>query len=887
MAKAKAAKAKAAKAKKVDDRPRRNNQQCERCTLHSRSATVCCESVGHSDASIFLVGEALGKHEEELGRPFVGDAGFKLNFLLSKAGLKRKSLRLGNAARCRPPANRVPNKKELTACWPYLLHDILSGKPKVIVALGATAIKMLMQGQRNVSKTRGFPEQVTFRWESSKGKVYEHTCWVMPTSHPAACLHDWRNDDLVVRDLQIAKLLAAGKQPMKWPDTKVTVIKKFPEVIRFLRHLKRIGKFVIDLETTGLDPHTSKILCVGICYKAGHATVLPLLQQGGKPFWKPHEFNAIVEEFTELLETAILYGQNLKFDIKHLRKLTGLINFRVGFDTMAAHHCVDENKPHNLTFLTQWYLGWLKYDVLMAPYHGRTDGYASVPDGLLHKYCGYDVDGTWQVRRKLIPLLKRDKLIRPFRIELGLINVLADVEYRGVRADVKKIDKLAKEYRRDVEKARSYLKRIAAKKMGEAWIKSLPDGVFNPNSPKQLAPLLLKCGANLYKKTAGGKQLSTDKNVMGALELGTGIPSTIARKMKEVRKLGKYISTYLDGSDGQGGFKQWIRSHSRIHASYNIAIARTGRLSADDPPLQTVPRLGGLRSMFLPDHSDHVFLSIDYQKVELCVMAYLANDDVMARELINRVDLHSRMAITKRLNRDPTDEEFERMLPSVTKEERALAKGVNFGIPYGISDAAIVEQYPEAFPVKMPRKQRIAVVRAIMNAYFEKYWGVAQFREQQVERAHSDGYIRTLVGRVRRLSGVEWFDSRHAAETEHLDQDVAHLDNQARNTEVQSFASDFLSMKTKEVYDGIQRAKIPTLRMVMTLHDQLLFNVHKDHQDKAIPMLVELMEGTLPKTKRYKYNMPIRVDVAVQRYWGEFEYSEEKKLWRRVRRMAA
>lgn len=863
----------ATKAKaEVDTRPRQADPSCERCPLQERSATVCCQSVGPRDASLFFVGEALGANEEELGRPFVGDAGFKLNYLLSRAKLKRKEVRIGNCVRCRPPGNKTPTKKHLTACRPYLLHDILTGKPKVIVALGATAINALMPGQRNVDKARGFPEEVTFSWESPKGKVYEHKCWVVPTYHPAACLHDWRNDDLAVRDIQVAKALAkTGKNPLKWPGTKVTVVKTFTEAIKLIRHLKRIGKFVLDLETTGLDPHTAKILCIGFCWKEGQATVLPLLQQGAKAFWKRHEFDAIVEELTELLEEAILYGQNIKFDIKHLRALTGIIEYRIGFDTMNAHHCVDENKPHNLTFLCQWYLRWMKYDALMLPFQGRDDGYASVPNAILWKYCGYDVDGTWQVRRKLIPLLKRDDVIIPFRTEIQLINPLADVEYRGVKVDEKKLAELAVQYRQEIEKAKSYLIRLAAKKMGEKWISAQPKGVFNPNSPKQLAQLLLKCGAKLGRKTASGN-ISTDKHVMGALELKSGTPGTIARKMKEVRKLTKYIGTYLDGTDGDGGFKQWIRSKSRIHANYNIATARTGRLSADDPPLQTVPRLGGLRGMFLPDDPEHIFLSIDYQKIELCVMAYLANDEVMARELIEQQDLHSRMALTKRLQRDPTDAEFKELLPTVGKEERALAKGVNFGIPYGIGVIAIVEQNPDAFPARMDKQKRKKVVQAIMDAYFEKYWGVAEFREKQVRLAHKNGIIRTDLKRLRRLAGMQWFDSRWALETEHRDLDLSHLEREAMNMPVQSFASDSLSKATTRVHKGIKRWGIPTLRTVMTLHDQLVFNVHKQYQDEATEKLVECMEFVLPKTKKYRYEMPIRVDVGVQRFWGESEY---------------
>jgi DNA polymerase len=223
-------------------RPLKNNPACRRCDLQKTSGTVCCPSRGPEAAPIMLVGEALGAGEEEHGRPFVGDAGRKLNYCLGRAKLKRRSLLIGNAVRCRPPKNRKPRKSELVNCWPYLLRDILAGKPKVIVALGATAFEQLQRqpGKKykldsHKGRWRGFPIKQTYRYVTPKGKVFEHTCWLVGTFHPSAALSDWVLDDYIIRDLETAKALAAGKTPLTHPDTKVHVAKRLVEAGTLLR----------------------------------------------------------------------------------------------------------------------------------------------------------------------------------------------------------------------------------------------------------------------------------------------------------------------------------------------------------------------------------------------------------------------------------------------------------------------------------------------------------------------------------------------------------------------------------------------------------------------------------------------------------------------------
>ncbi len=881
-------------------KPRRTNPLCKRCPLHKKSKTVCCEGAGPKTADIWMWGEALGANEEEKGRPFIGDAGFKLNYCLARAGLKRKEVRLENTVRCRPPGNKNPTVKQITACYGYTLYDLLKHKPKVVVALGSIAYKTLTgqietnkKGEqkvklstRTVSDWRGFYEQVTIshsrKKKGKKRKTISHTFWLVPTNHPSACLHNWELDDLLVFDLSIAKDLAAGKEPLKKPDTKVHVVKDFAQAKQLIARLKKLMRFVFDLETTGLSPHTSKIMCFGFCWKAGEAWVLPWHTRGPTPFWKPHERRVLVELLTELFEDASVMGQNLKFDLKHIRKLTGLTDFDIAFDTLIAAANVDENKPKGLTFLCQWHLNWTKYDAAMDPWkteEGKHKVFKTweVPDQLLWRYCGIDCDGTFQVRKKLIPLLKKEKTVKPYKNHMGLIHPLMDAEYRGIQGDRDRLLYMSKQFRGDSAKIVKRLRKKADKLLGEVRDKKGKIVIFNPNSHQQLGNLLLAAGADLKKKTKGGG-VATDKFVLGALSLKKTKAGTIARDVVKLRKLEGYITKNLDGTDGDGGFIQHMESGDRFHPNYNIHIARTGRQSADDPPVQTLPRTGAVRTILVPDSPDHIILSADYEKIELCVLSWLSNEWIMINELLTGVDLHTRMAVVSRLMREPTDKEWKKIAPLIEKDERSVAKGVNFGIPYGRGAYAIAEANPEVFPLNMPMKDRTQKVQRVIDAYFSKYQMISEFREQQVELAESQGFIRSaLYGRKRRLKGVDWFNSKYGLRTDKRDFDLSHLHREAYNFQVQGIAGDKMTAATKRVYEAIKRERIPGLRIILTLHDQLVFSCLRKHSEEAQHLIVTNMRDKLPKQGRFKYEMPLKVECLEQRCFGEEYQTEEEK----------
>jgi DNA polymerase-1 len=553
---------------------------------------------------------------------------------------------------------------------------------------------------------------------------------------------------------------------------------------------------------------------------------------------------------------------------------------------MIAHANVDENKPHNLTFLCQWYLRWTKYDSAMDQWKmeiGKKKVFKTweVPDQLLWNYCGYDCDGTWQVRKKLIPLLKKEKTVGPFKNHMGLNHPLMDAEYRGLQCDKDRLLYMSSQFKKESAKIVKRLRKKADKALGEVRDPKGKIVLFNPNSHVQLAKLLKAVGADLKKKTAGGGT-ATDKYVLEALSLKKNKAGTIAMEMKKLRKLESYITKNLDGTDGDGAFIQYLESDKvcdRFHPTFNIHIARTGRQTATDPPVQTMPRTGAIRTFIIPDTSDQVILSADYEKVELCVLSWLSNEVIMIEELFSGIDLHTKMAVVARLMREPNEKEWERISLLIEKDERAVAKGVNFGIPYGRGAYAIAEESPDSFPLNMSMKDRTNKVQRVIDAYFNKYQMIAEYREKQIELVEKHGQLRSaLFNRKRRLPGIRWFNSKQGLMTRHRDKDLGHLHREVYNFQVQAIAGDVMTRATKRVYEGIKKVRIPGLRIILTLHDQLVFTCNKKYSDEASHHIIKWMADKLPKTGPYKHEMPLKVECLEQACFG-FEYltDEEKK----------
>lgn len=868
--------------------------ECQKCSLHRKVDVPCMDTLWRGDGSILAVGVNPDVTDDQEGLPFSGVKGKKLEYCAELAGVDVEQLSLTNAVRCAIAGKTKPKKDQLVACGGHLQFEILTKKPKVILAMGDHAAQLLCHDwnytvdlfgkdkkqKKKLKEWRGYPQQYTYE-AVLFGVSYSHTCWVVPTYHPKYCLSSWEHDPILAFDLRTAFDYADGVERIKKPNTKIHVYRDLERIDSLFDYLADKKTYVLDLETTGLDFNKDEIINICFCAEEGVAHVIPLLSTCTPDVrlanFDDGEVLQLKQKLITLFKQTAIIGANIKFDIKFLRTfLDGFNDWDVAADTQIMHHIVQENHPHNLNFLTQFYLHWEKYDAEIDHFKKLDElNLAYAPEDLVSQYGGTDVDGTFRVFNILQKIIEQKKLTKVLRIETGLILPLADLEWVGVHASRSTLSDLAAKYKKEREKSINYLKRKHRQVFGGEKSET-----FNPNSNVQLIALLVACNAKLTKKTKSG-QYTLDKLVIKDLLTKGGVPATIAKHIQLIRKYTKYISTYLEGADGDGGILQRISDRDRIHPNYNITGARTGRLA--ERVMVTIPRQGGLREMIIPDNPDtDVFLSVDYSKMELRVMAWLANEKLMLDELMSDIDLHTKMAVTARLMRNPTDEEYYKIAPEVSSNERAIAKGANFGIPYGRGAASIVAENPNSFPPKMKHWDRVKQVDRIIDAYYDKYQMIYKYMEKQKRIAHKRGWLRSSqTGRIRNLDGMKWFKSEYASNLSKFEQklmqgDIEHIERESQNYQIQEIASSILSKQTKIVYDAIQTKQlgIRNFRIVLSIHDQLLFNCHRDDVQKAEAFARQHMEIVLPKTKKQKYEIPITVDAAVQRVWGENEYND-------------
>ena len=874
----------------IQQPPRKPNSDCHHCDLSGKGITTCLPAEGPRQSDIMIVAEKLGQAEDEQGIACAGDPGRKLDYCLEGAGLRRKDLKVVKLVRCKP--GKKPTKKQITACAPHTLYNILIDKPKVIVTLGAQASETLISDwsykfqrpdgskvafKRKLDHERGFPRKETFFYVSPK-RVYKHTCWVIPSYSMGKLFKadGCRLDPLATWDLNTARRYAEGDEFLQMPDTNIIITDTMPKVEKLFRKLVSQETFTHDLETTGLDPHRDQIVCAGFGWKDAEAWVLPWLDQSvmGQPYvnhWSSTEQETIIRDLRQVLEHSKLIGQGIKFDLKFLRKWLGIESIPVAFDTLVGAHLLNETTPSNLTFQAQQDLGWLKYDSPSDPYKkDKLCNLAHAPQQMVRIYCGQDIDATHRLKKIQTPKIRSQNLITCYKTAAGLIQPFVDIEFVGVRADSDRLMRLSKKYRAKQDKCRQYLLQKAVELLPEEESKD-----FNPNSTQQLTKLFQAAGAQFKKKTPSGSYSMTG-NVMAAFALTKNQVGRLAQKVIDLRSTVKFVSTYLDGKDGDGGVLQFIHpvtlkgvTTDRICASYNAVKTVTGRLSAER--WITFPKKGGVRGIIIPDDPESWIISVDYAKAELCVMSWLANDWTMINELTNGIDLHSHMAITMELNRPPTLEEFNIMLPDVDPNKRAVAKQVIFGVGYGRQAAGIVEAYPDIFPSDMKKWDRINVVEKIIQAFWEKYPAIYDFMQEQIRTAKQKGFLRTqLTGRIRHFEAAcSWFRSKHSLGCEKREEDIQAMERQAMNFGTQAQASDELHKATRRVGLAIPKANIPGLRIMMSIHDQLLFNCRKLHTEQAIPLIKKHMQTILPKGRGRKYDVPLLVDPDLMSVWGE------------------
>ena len=617
--------------------------------------------------------------------------------------------------------------------------------------------------------------------------------------------------------------LATSHEPRTTNPETLTTLADFPHDYRYvsteeearelLMTLMAAPRVAFDTETTAREPgmtatdaSTCRLIGFSFATEPGRAWYVDA---------------ALVDVFRPLFAdpTKVLVAHNGKFDRNVLHR------YGIGFastphDTMLAHYCLDAAARHGMDALAERYLGYRTIhfsEVAGEQERGKPEPTLAGKDiAKVTDYAAEDADVTLRLEDALRPqalaLAEGHKgPVALSEVEEPLVKVLCDMEREGVRVDVDAL----KEYGRELDRE------ILSLTQG---ILAYADPGFNPDSPKQLGELLFgKLGLPGGRKTSTG-QFSTDEKTLAKLAGAHPVVPAIL----DYRACTKLKSTYVDK------LPTLIDADSRVHTTYAQAFTETGRLSSSDPNLQNIPirteRGRRIRAAFVARDDRHRIVSADYSQIELRLMAAFSGDEAMLAAFRSGADIH----------RETASRVYGVMPALVSDEQRSKCKMVNFGIIYGISAFGLSQR------LKVPRRE----AEGLIDSYFRLYPGVRDFMAAAIAKAREKGYAETMLGRRRTLRDI---DSRNATARGAAERD-------AINTPIQGSAADLIKIAMVRVDRALKERRLRA-KMVLQIHDELVFDVPEEEVDEVVELARREMTGA------YDFGVPLEVGVGVGRSW--------------------
>ena len=591
-----------------------------------------------------------------------------------------------------------------------------------------------------------------------------------------------------------------------------TLITSLDESQKLAEVLSKEPAISFDTETTGINPHEAELVGLAFSIKDKEAYYVALSA-------KREEAMEIIEVFKPVLENKDIkkIGQNIKYDILMMRWYDVAVQGYF-YDTMIAHYLLEPDKRHKLDYLSEAYLSYKM--VPIEKLIGKGKGQLTMRDIEVEKvaeYAGEDADITLQIKNILFEQLEKEKLQSLYdKIEEPLIEVLADMEYAGVRISGEFLNEYS-----------TVLAGLILEK--EKSIYEMAGVKFNIGSPKQVGEVLFDRMKIPYRwrKTSSG-QYSTDVEKLTEL----AIDNEIVNEILQYRKYSKLKSTYVDA------LPNLINSKTgRVHSSFNQARAATGRLSSENPNLQNIPikdEAGRkIRQAFIPRDEDYVLLAADYSQIELRLIADISNDEGMLEAFLNDQDFHR--ATAAKVYEVPFDE--------VTAEQRRNAKTVNFSITYGAGATNLSRQ------LGIKRSEASELIKQ----YFKQFPGLENYMKTIVADAREKGYVETMEGRKRTLRDINGKSSLARGNAERM----------AINTPIQGTAADMIKLAMISIHNKM-KAKNYKSKMIMQVHDELVFDVYKPELEEIKELVNTEMKNALPALK-----VPIKIGMDVGQNWLE------------------
>ncbi len=583
---------------------------------------------------------------------------------------------------------------------------------------------------------------------------------------------------------------------------------------RLLKNLVKKKTFAFDMETTSKRPVWARAVGISFSFEEGKACYLPLTHRYlGVP--SQLGLGMVFEKLKPILENEHIKkcGHNIKYDLIVLAN-EGVFLKGIDSDTMIASYLLNpSSRGHGLDALSLEHFGHknLTYKEMVGT--GKKEvGFDEVEIERATSYAAEDSDMTWRLKSRLEPRLKDYTLKLYQKMELPLLEVLAEMEINGVHVDRKHLTELSS----DLDNKLRLL---------EIAIYALADETFNINSPKQLSVILFeKMKLPVIKKTKTG--FSTDVSVLEQLADEHELPE----KILTYRQLAKLKSTYVDALP-----EEIFKKSGRVHTSFNQTVAATGRLSSSNPNLQNIPirsDMGkAIRKAFTAE-GDGMLLSADYSQVELRILAHLSGDEALRSAFEKGEDIHSRTAA----------EIFGSSIDNVDEESRRMAKAVNFGIVYGLSAFGLSRQ--------LKISQRDA--RDFIDQYFGLYKNVKVYMENTVSEARKNGYTLTLFNRRRYLPDLNSKNRQVREGAERV----------AINSPIQGTAADLIKVAMIQLSHQIRDMKLQS-KMILQVHDELVFECPVEEKTKMESLVKNEMEGAC------KLSVPLVVDMGWGKNWND------------------
>ena len=771
-------------------------------------ARSCSEHISktpyHSD--IMIIGDSPSAYEIISGELFSDTASKALYRELYDVGIDMARTYATKAIKCNHN-NEKPKKKDIKMCREILHAEVEAVKPKYILTLGSLAMETLL-GKTNVSNNHG--KAVEFNGAT-----------VVSTYNPSSFIKQPHYAIEFRADLEYFSRITCGVKKEKPKDFKFKIVESYEQLLKVKEYICKKPAIAYDIESTGVDEYAkdNKLFMLGIA-TSGWTFIIPLETPHYSPD-TPKYYDVIRELLVK--NNIIKVAHYAKFDNRWLR-LRGVDPY-INFDTYLAAYTLNVNTPHGLKWLAKTYCGADDYgDGIEFKGELTKDEFDRMAE-----YCALDCYYTLKLHKILGDELNADIGLK--RVFVYIImpgeRVLQRIEERGAYVDTLKLAEVTETYTKAKDELDAEIRAMLPAEIKE----------MNINSSAQLGELLFKhLKLPILSRTATNTP-STGKSTLLRLAQMSPLPEKILKYKKYEKALNGFLIPWAE----------YLKRDGRLHTTYKIAQTTTGRLSAENPNLQQVPKDKNVRGL-ISVPPGYKFIESDYSQIELRIASFIAGEDTMKDAYKHGGDIHTLTA--SQVARVP--------LEKVTKEQRTGAKAVNFGFLYGMGWKSFKDYAFDTYGAVFDDEQ----AKTARNAYFTTYPKLLSWHERQRREASAYGLIRTGTGRIRHLPNIYSPDNEIRGSAE----------RQAINTPVQSLASDITLLAMILIDKQLQqRYGDENACVIGQVHDAILVQAKDVISDEVATLVKQCMEY-VPKILTKKFGLtldvPIVAEVTVSDSWG-------------------